>query len=98
MTIQRSEQLNELFAALSKLQGKIEKAKKDQSGYKNNYKFADLSQYIDLSQDLLAENGLVVLQLPTSMEIIELTKEVFDDKTKSYSLQTVKIPKQTIIT
>jgi hypothetical protein len=98
MTIQKSEHLNELFAALSKLQGKIEKAKKDQAGYKNNYKFADLSQYIDLSQDLLAENGLVVLQLPTCMEIIEITKEVVDDKTRIHSFHTVKIPKQTIIT
>lgn len=98
MTIQRSDQLNELFSALSKLQGKIEKAKKDQSGYKNNYKFADLSQYIDLSQDLLAEYGLVVLQLPTSMEIMEITKEVCDEKTQCNTLQTYRVPKQTIIT
>jgi hypothetical protein len=76
MTIQKSEHLNELFAALSKLQGKIEKAKKDQSGYENKYKFADLSQYIDLSQDLLAEHGLLVMQLPDSLEIVEITKEI----------------------
>jgi|SRR5882672_783152 len=98
MSIQRSDELNELFSALSKLQGKIEKAKKDQSGYKNNYKFADLSQYIDLSQDLLAEHGLVVLQLPTSMEIVEISKEVYDEKTKTYNINSYKMPKQTIIT
>lgn len=76
MAIEKSKDLNELFGALSKLQGKIEKAKKDQAGYKNNYKFAELSQYIDLSQDLLAEFGLCVLQIPGPMEIIQITREI----------------------
>ena len=98
MTIQKSEEINHLLSAISKLQGKIEKAKKDQSGYKNNYKFADLSQYIDLCQDLLAEHGLCVLQIPESMEIVEITKEIYETESKKYNFHNIMVPKQKITT
>lgn len=98
MTIKHSEELNHLFSALSKFQGRVEQAKKDQSGYKNNYKFADLSQYFDLSQNLLAEHELCVLQMPGSMEIVEITKEIYDATTKTYDYPIIKVPKQNITT
>ena len=75
MTIQKSEELGDLFCALSKLQGRIENAKKDKSGFNNRYKYADLNQYLELSKDLLAEYGLSVLQIPGCIEIIEVTNE-----------------------
>lgn len=108
MEIQRSEQLGELFCALSQLQGKIENAKKDKSGYKNNYKYADLNQYIELSKELLAEHGLCVLQIPGAMEIVEVTKEikeiqviettekVYNKKNDSYEYHELKTPQEVI--
>ena len=98
MTIQRSDQLNELFSALSKLQGRLEMAKKDKAGYNNNYKYAELSQYIELSKELLAEHGLCVLQIPESMEIVEVTKEIYDKKTQTYVFHKIMTPKQKITT
>ena len=98
MTIKHSEQLGELFSALSKLQGKLEMAKKDKSGYNTNYKSADLTQYIDLSKELLAEYGLCLLQIPESMEIVEITKEIYDKKNQTYFFQPIMTPKQKITT
>lgn len=75
MEIHRSEKLDELLCELSKLQGKIENAKKDKSGYGNRYKYADLNQYLQLSKDLLTEHGLSILQIPGGIEIVEITNE-----------------------
>jgi hypothetical protein len=98
MTIQRSDQLNELFSALSKVQGKLETAKKDKSGYNDNYMYADLTQYIELSKELLAKHGLCILQIPESIEIVEVTKEIYDKKNQSYVFQKIMMPKQKITT
>lgn len=98
MTIHRSDQLNELFSALSKLQGKLEMAKKDKAGYNNNYKYAELSQYIEISKELLEEHGLCVLQMPGAIEIVEVTKEIYDKKTQTYVFHNIMIPKQKITT
>ncbi len=98
MTIQKSDELNELFSALSKLQGKIEPTKKDKSGYLNRYKYVELSQYIEVSKDLLEENGLCVLQFPGTIEIVEITREIEDKKNISVIINTIKIPKQKITT
>lgn len=98
MTIQRSDQLNELFSALSKLQGKLDHAKKDKAGYNNRYKYADLPQYIEISKELLAEHGLCILQIPETIEIIEITRELEDKKNNSVSFHTIKIPKQKVTT
>lgn len=75
LNIERSENLSDLLGALSKFQGKIENAKKDKVGFNNRYKYADLNQYIEISKDLLAENGLSILQIPGGIEIIEVTNE-----------------------
>lgn len=89
MTIQKSDELNELFSALSKIQGNLDHAKKDKSGYKNRYKYTDLTQYIDVSKELLEENGICVLQMPGSIEIIDITED---------SNNLVRVPKQKITT
>lgn len=109
-----SSELNHLFSALSKLQGKIEKAKKDQAGYKNNYMYAELSQYIDVSKELLEENGLSVVQMPGQIRTIEITKEfpkieirneinqstnkMQEIETKTLEFKEIKIPVIEIIT
>lgn len=58
----KSEQLNELFAALSKFQGEISNAHKSKKGH--GYNYADLASILDLTKDALAANGLSVIQLP----------------------------------
>lgn len=58
--MKHSEQLNELAAAMSKLQGEIEDANKDSSGY--GYKYADLSQVLGIIRPLLSKNGLSFTQ------------------------------------
>lgn len=98
MSIKHSEQLDELFLAISKVQGSIQNAKRNVSGYNNNYKYAELEQYIELSKELLEENGLCVLQIPESMEIVEVTKEMYDKKTQTSFLQQLMLPKQSLTT
>lgn len=98
MSIKHSEQLDELFLAISKVQGSIQNAKRNVSGYNNNYKYAELEQYVELSKELLEENGLCVLQIPESMEIVEVTKEMCDKKTQTSFLQQLMLPKQSLTT
>ena len=57
----QSDQLNELFAALSKFQGELLNASKSKSGH--NYKYADLAACINECKPLLMANGLAVTQL-----------------------------------
>jgi hypothetical protein len=58
--MRHSEQLNEIAASMSKLQGEIEDASKDTSGY--GYKYADLSQVLGIIRPLLSKNGLSFTQ------------------------------------
>jgi hypothetical protein len=57
-----SEQINELAAALSKAQGAMEAAKKDESNPYFKSKYADLAGVIEVSQKPLADNGLSLIQ------------------------------------
>jgi hypothetical protein len=98
MTIKHSENLNEILSALSKLQGKLENAKKNKTGFIKGHSYAELSQYLEISKDLLEEHGLCVLQLPGPIEIVEVTKEVYDKKNETYFFQQMMVPKQEITT
>lgn len=98
MTIKHSENLNELFSALSKLQGKLENAKKNKAGYIKGHSYAELNQYLEISKDLLEEHKLCVLQFPGPMEIVEITKEAYDKKNETYFFQNIMLPKQIITT
>lgn len=59
-----SENLNELFCALAKAQGKIQPASKDKSNPFFKSKYADLSSVWDACRDALSENGLSLVQFP----------------------------------
>lgn len=52
--------------ALSVLQGKLEHAGKNASGY--GYHYADLAAVLDVARPLLAENGLALSQWPTMVD------------------------------
>lgn len=56
-----SDQVNELFGALSQFQGALENAPKDKAGH--GYKYADLAMCINTAKPVLAANGLAVSQM-----------------------------------
>lgn len=58
----KSEQINELADALSKLQGQIKDAVKDTKAYGHMY--AELTQMFDIARPLLQKTGLSISQLP----------------------------------
>lgn len=102
MIIEHSAEMGELFKALSKIQVEIGQPKKDKDGFKGNYKYADLSQYIEVSKDVLCKYGLSVIQLPGEIEIVEITQEnIVKDKSgyvSSKTYETIRIPKQSVYT
>ena len=58
----KSEDISELAQALSMVQHRIEDAAKDKDGY--NYKYADLSQILQIVRPALTEFGLSISQFP----------------------------------
>lgn len=64
--MQTSEQINELAGALAKAQGQMGGAVKDSANPFFKSKYADLSSVWDACRKPLADNGLSVIQFPTS--------------------------------
>lgn len=66
--MQHSEQINELCAALAKAQKWMKGAKKDAKNpyFKSNY--ADLAAVWEACRDALADNGLAVVQAPSTLD------------------------------
>lgn len=64
----KSEQINELAAAMAKAQGDIEGAVKDKSNPAFRSKYADLGAVWDAVRAPLAKNGLAVVQFPRRVE------------------------------
>ncbi len=62
----QSVEINELATVLSLLQGEIQDAHKDKKGH--NYKYADLSQILDIARPLLHKHGLSIAQMPSPSE------------------------------
>lgn len=60
----KSEQINELAAALSKAQGSMESAKKDSANPFFKSKYADLAAVVEAIRKPFADNGLAYTQLP----------------------------------
>ncbi len=65
----KSESIANLAAALSSLQGEIQDAHKDKSGY--GYKYADLSSILDIARPLLTKHKLAVSQLCSSLQSVD---------------------------
>lgn len=63
--MERSEQINELAAALAIAQGGIENAKKESNNPYFKSKYADLGAIFDAFRKPFAENGLSILQIPS---------------------------------
>lgn len=67
--MKKSEQINELSAALSAFQGEIKDAVKSNEGY--GYNYANLSDILIIARPLLAKNGLALIQLAANAPEIE---------------------------
>lgn len=59
-----SDNINEISAALAKVQGEIKAAQKDGSNPHFKSKFASLNSHWDVCREVLSKNGLIVTQLP----------------------------------
>lgn len=64
----KSEQINELAAALSKAQGAMEMAKKDAENPFFKSRYADLASVVAAIQGPFADNGLAYVQCPDACE------------------------------
>jgi len=62
----KSDNVTELFKALSKFQGELENVEKAKAGH--GYKYATLGNCIDAAKSALSKNGLSVIQLMGSDE------------------------------
>lgn len=61
----KSEQLNELAAALAKAQAKLENASKSSSNPHFKSKYADLAEVLNTVRPVFAEHGLSISQFPS---------------------------------
>ena len=64
----KSEQINELAAALAKAQGQIEGAKKSSSNPFFKSKYADLAECWNTCREALTANGISVIQMPEEID------------------------------
>lgn len=93
--MEKSESIKELATALSKAQSQVQDARKDKKG--QGYKYADLSQILQIVRPVLAENGLAIVQFPTECEkdrlAIEtvITHESGEYMASSYSMEIEQI-------
>lgn len=58
--MERSDQINEIAAALAKAQEEIQNVAKDKSGY--GYKYADLASVLEIARPALSKNGIALIQ------------------------------------
>jgi hypothetical protein len=72
----QSEQLNELFSALSKAQAEMEIAGLTSNNPFFKSKYADLAELIKASRPALTNNGLSIIQIPESHEGIKYIRTV----------------------
>lgn len=82
----KSESIKELSAALSKVQGQLTFAKKDNANPFFKSKYADLASVWDSCRTLLSDNGLAVIQFPSGY-----TTNSIDDKNKEHLMSLTTI-------
>jgi len=81
----KSESINELFKALSLVQGKIEDATKDgKNPFFNNAKYAKLESYLIEARPLLSEQGLSITQLIETIETKTVLTTILAHSTGQY--------------
>lgn len=90
------ENLNELFSALSKLQGDLEPAKKDTSNPFFKSKYADLESCWAVVRTLMKANGLSLIQLPEVSDNKVIIKSILGHSSGQFIENSLSmIPKDT---
>jgi hypothetical protein len=86
-----NENLNELFSALSKAQGKMESAIKDSKNpfFKSNY--ADLASCWETAREPLSSNGLSIIQIPEEIEGKWMLKTILAHSSGQYIESSIPI-------
>lgn len=82
----QSNSIKELATALSKVQGQLTFAKKDNANPFFKSKYADLASVWDSCRTLLSDNGLAVIQFPSGY-----ATNVVDEKTKEHLMSLTTI-------
>jgi len=93
--MRRSEQINEIAAALAKAQGQIEGALKDSSNPAHDKKYADLASVWGACRVPLSENGIAVIQTPENFQIKE-RKHIEVQKWDKYAKKEYKVTEEWI--
>jgi hypothetical protein len=75
--MKQSESIKELATALSKVQGQLTFAKKDNANPFFKSKYADLASVWESCRTLLSENGLAIMQFPSGYETNVIDFEKF---------------------
>jgi hypothetical protein len=96
-----SEQVDKIFQALVKAQSEMGKAKKVNDNPFFKSKYADLSELIDVSKDVLTSNGLAVIQSPgASGQAVTVTTRIIHSSGQwiedAITLQAIKTDPQAI--
>jgi hypothetical protein len=96
-----SEQVDKIFQALVKAQSEMGKAKKVNDNHFFKSKYADLSELIEVSKDVLTSNGLAVIQSPgASGQAVTVTTRIIHSSGQwiedAIALQAIKTDPQAI--
>jgi hypothetical protein len=99
MSVRKSDAIGELTKALTVFQKGAPKITKDQiakvptkSGSEYTYKYADLSDIWDKIRGPLADNGLAVIQMPTTMQNEPALTTVLAHESGEWVEDTMKLP------
>jgi hypothetical protein len=87
--MKKTDNLNELFTALSKAQGEIENAKKDSTNPFFKSKYADLAEVINVAKEPLSNNGLSVLQLPSNEDGVVTVSTILAHSSGQYIINDI---------
>lgn len=90
--MRQSENLTDLFAALSTAQGEIVGAPKDSKNPHLKAKYADLASVVSVIREPLAKNGLAYIQLVTVSEKTVSVETMLTHKTGQFIAETLDLP------
>lgn len=88
--MQKSEQINELSAALSAFHADTENLTKDRAGHHNTY--TTLAHILEFARPLMSKHGLSLCQLPTKHETEIAIESILMHKSGQYVSSVMSMP------
>ena len=92
----RSDEISELFSALSLAQGEIEGARKDSTNPHFKSRYADLASVRDALREPFAKHGLALIQLPRAGDGIVEVETILSHKSGQFISETLSCPLATM--